>query len=178
MFDTIISLVLLIVAVILVLIIGTYNWLVSSYKKIERSKSLIDIYLKKRFDLIPNLVETVKAYSKHEKETLETVIKLRNDYINNRSVDDANKLTAYYNKCIALLEAYPDLKASEGYLNIQKELSKIESEIEASRRIYSTDITRYNTKVQSFPTNIFASLLGYTTMEPVSFEVEDVKIEF
>jgi LemA protein len=134
--------------------------------------------LKKRFDLIPNLVECVKSYSKHEKETLEMVTQLRNNYENNGSVEDANKLNAYYNKCIALIETYPDLKAGENYLNLQKELSKVESEIEASRRIYSSDITRYNTKVQSFPTNIFAGIFGYKSLEPLSFETTDIKIEF
>lgn len=164
--------------IVVIVIISIYNSLVTSYKKVERSKSLIDIYLKKRFDLIPNLVETVKAYSKHEKETLETVTKLRSNYNNGGSVEDADKLNAYYNKCIALIEAYPELKASEGYLNLQKELSKVESEIEASRRIYSNDITRYNTKVQTFPTNIFAGIFGYKTIEPLSFETKDIKIEF
>lgn len=165
-------------AVVVITIISIYNSLVTSYKKVERSRSLVDIYLKKRFDLIPNLVETVKAYSKHEKETLEMVTKLRTSFDNNGSVEDANKLNAYYNKCIALIEAYPELKASDGYLNLQKELSKVESEIEASRRIYSNDITRYNTKVQSFPTNIFATIFGYKSLEPLSFETGDVKIEF
>ncbi len=164
--------------VVVIVIISIYNSLVTSYKKVERSRSLVDIYLKKRFDLIPNLVECVKSYSKHEKETLEMVTQLRNNYENNGSVEDANKLNAYYNKCIALIEAYPDLKAGENYLNLQKELSKVESEIEASRRIYSSDITRYNTKVQTFPTNIFAGIFGYKSLEPLSFETTDIKIEF
>lgn len=164
--------------VVVIVIISIYNSLVTSYKKVERSRSLVDIYLKKRFDLIPNLVECVKSYSKHEKETLEMVTQLRNNYENNGSVEDANKLNAYYNKCIALIEAYPDLKAGENYLNLQKELSKVESEIEASRRIYSNDITRYNTKVQTFPTNIFAGIFGYKSLEPLSFETTDIKIEF
>ena len=164
--------------VVVIVIISIYNSLVTSYKKVERSRSLVDIYLKKRFDLIPNLVECVKSYSKHEKETLEMVTQLRNNYENNGSVEDANKLNAYYNKCIALIETYPDLKAGENYLNLQKELSKVESEIEASRRIYSSDITRYNTKVQTFPTNVFAGLFGYKSLEPLSFETTDIKIEF
>ena len=164
--------------VVVIVIVSIYNSLVTSYKKVERSRSLVDIYLKKRFDLIPNLVECVKSYSKHEKETLEMVTQLRNNYENNGSVEDANKLNAYYNKCIALIEAYPDLKAGENYLNLQKELSKVESEIEASRRIYSSDITRYNTKVQTFPTNIFAGIFGYKSLEPLSFETTDIKIEF
>ena len=112
--------------VVVIVIISIYNSLVTSYKKVERSRSLVDIYLKKRFDLIPNLVECVKSYSKHEKETLEMVTQLRNNYENNGSVEDANKLNAYYNKCIALIETYPDLKAGENYLNLQKELSKVE----------------------------------------------------
>ncbi len=170
--------IIIIVVVILLTIISIYNSLVNAYKKVERSRSLVDIYSKKRFDLIPNLVETVKAYSKHEQETLVAVTELRSNYDKSGSQDDANKLNAYYNKCIALIEQYPDLKASEGYLNLQKELSKVESEIEASRRIYSNDITRYNTKVQTFPTNIFASIFGYKSLEPLSFEYDDVKIEF
>ncbi|MGN1372290.1 MAG: LemA family protein [Candidatus Coprovivens sp.] len=163
--------------VILIFIVSIYNSIVGSYKKVERSRSLVDIYLKKRFDLIPNLVETVKAYSKHEEETLKAITILRSNYDNNSSSDDANKLNAYYKKCIALIEAYPELKASESYLNLQKELSKVESEIESSRRIYSTDITRYNTKIQTFPTNIFASIFGYKAIEPISFDTEEVKIE-
>ena len=162
--------------VILIFIVSMYNSIVESYKKVERSRSLVDIYLKKRFDLIPNL-ETVKAYSKHEEETLKAITIIRSNYDNNSSSDDANKLNAYYKKCIALIEAYPELKASESYLNLQKDLSKVESEIESSRRIYSTDITRYNTKIQSFPTNIFASIFGYKTIEPLSFDTEEVKIE-
>ena len=171
--------ILLIVVIVLVLfIVSTYNSLVSSYKKVERSRSLIDIYLKKRFDLIPNLVECVKAYSKHEKETLVEVTQLRSNFDKTGNGDDADKLNAYYNKCIALMEQYPDLKAGENYLSLQKELSKVESEIEASRRIYSNDIMRYNTKVQSFPTNIFANIFGYKYIEPLSFETKEVKIEF
>ena len=164
--------------VILIFIVSIYNSIVGSYKKVERSRSLVDIYLKKRFDLIPNLVETVKAYSKYEEDVLENITSLRNSYSNNANDEDAKELNKYYQKCIALVEAYPELKASESYLNLQKELSKVESEIESSRRIYSTDITRYNTKIQTFPTNIFASIFGYKTVEPLSFEVEDVKIRF
>ena len=164
--------------VILIFIVSIYNSIVGSYKKVERSRSLVDIYLKKRFDLIPNLVETVKAYSKYEEDVLENITSLRNSYSNNANDEDAKELNKYYQKCIALVEAYPELKASESYLNLQKELSKVESEIESSRRIYSTDITRYNTKIQTFPTNIFASIFGYKAVEPLSFEVEDVKIKF
>lgn len=171
--------ILLIVGVIvLIFIISTYNGLVNSYKKVERSKSLVDIFLKKRFDLIPNLVETVKAYSKYEEDVLEKITSLRNGYSKEANDEDAKELNKYYQNCVALIEAYPDLKASENYLNLQDALIEVEDEIQASRRIYSTDIMRYNTKIQTFPTNIFASIFGYKAVEPLSFEVEDVKVKF
>ena len=171
--------ILLIVGVIvLIFIISTYNGLVNSYKKVERSKSLVDIFLKKRFDLIPNLVETVKAYSKYEEDVLEKITSLRNGYSKEANDEDAKELNKYYQNCVALIEAYPDLKASENYLNLQDALIEVEDEIQASRRIYSTDIMRYNTKIQTFPTSIFASIFGYKAVEPLSFEVEDVKVKF
>ena len=171
--------ILLIVGVIvLIFIISTYNGLVNSYKKVERSKSLVDIFLKKRFDLIPNLVETVKAYSKYEEDVLEKITSLRNGYSKEANDEDAKELNKYYQNCVALIEAYPDLKASENYLNLHDALIEVEDEIQASRRIYSTDIMRYNTKIQTFPTNIFASIFGYKAVEPLSFEVEDVKVKF
>lgn len=169
---------LLVLLVFCIILISIYNSLVSSHKKVERSSSLIDIYLKKRFDLIPNLVECVKTYSKHEKETLQEIVKLRNSFEETGSYDDRTKLNAYYNKCISLVEQYPDLKASELYLNLQNELSKVESEIEAARRIYSTDVTKYNTKIQTFPTNLMAYLLDYEPIEPLSFDTKEIKIEF
>ena len=150
----------------------------NSYKKVERSKSLVDIFLKKRFDLIPNLVETVKAYSKYEEDVLEKITSLRNGYSKEANDEDAKELNKYYQNCVALIEAYPDLKASENYLNLQDALIEVEDEIQASRRIYSTDIMRYNTKIQTFPTNIFAAIFGYKAVEPLSFEVEDVKVKF
>ena len=170
---------LLIIGGILILtLIGIYNGLVTSYKKVQRSKSLVDIYLKKRFDLIPNLVECVKSYTKYEQETLMEITKLRQGYEANANEDDANKLNGHFQKLIAVAEAYPDLKASANYLQLQKELADVESEISAARRIFSVDITRYNTKVQTFPTNMFAKMFGYKEMEPLKFEVEDVKVQF
>lgn len=173
-----IHILLIVGAIVLIFIISTYNGLVNSYKKVERSKSLVDIFLKKRFDLIPNLVETVKAYSKYEEDVLEKITSLRNGYSKEANDEDAKELNKYYQNCVALIEAYPDLKASENYLNLQDALIEVEDEIQASRRIYSTDIMRYNTKIQTFPTNIFASIFGYKAVEPLSFEVEDVKVKF
>ncbi len=169
---------LIVLLIFIVIFILIYNSLVRSYKKVERASSLVDIYLKKRFDLIPNLVECVKAYSRHEKETLEEIVKLRNSFEETGSADDRDKLNSYYNKCISLVEKYPDLKASELYLNLQNELSKVESEIEAARRIYSTDINKYNTKIQTFPTNLMAYLFDYKPIEPLRFDTKEIKIEF
>ena len=170
---------LIIIGIILLCsIIGTFNGLVTSYKNIERSRSLVDVYLKKRFDLIPNLVECVKGYSKHEKETLAEITKLRTSFAQEANQADADKLNNHYEKLIALAEAYPEIKAGENYLQLQKELSDVESEISASRRIYSNAITTYNNKVQTFPTNIFAKIFGYKSVEPIKFDVEDVQVKF
>lgn len=168
----------IIIIILICSLIGMYNGLVNSYKKVERSRSLVDIYLKKRFDLIPNLVECVKGYTKYEQETLTEIAKLRQGYANNANEEDANKLNAHYQKLVAVAEAYPDIKAGANYLQLQKELADVESEISAARRIFSVDITKFNTKIQTFPTNIFASMLGYKEVEPLKFEVEDVKVQF
>ena len=178
MMSPIFMILLIVIIVLIVFVISTYNSLVSSFKNVERSRSLVDVYLKKRFDLIPNLVECVKGYSKHEKETLTEITKLRKSFEVNANEDDAKKLNKHYEKLIALVEAYPEIKAGENYLQLQKELSDVESEISASRRIYSNSITKYNTKVETFPTSLFASIFGYKTLEPIRFDVEDVNIKF
>lgn len=159
-------------------IVNTYNGLVKSYKQIEQSKSLVDVYLKKRFDLIPNLVECVKGYMKHEKDVIMEVTKLRTSFDEEANQRDAKKLNDHYNKLIALIEKYPEIKSGENFLHLQKEIADVESEISAARRIYSTSITLYNNKVQFFPSNIFAKLFGYKIVDPIKFNVENVKIEF
>ena len=168
----------ILVVILIVSVISTYNGLIKSYKHIEQSKSLIDVYLKKRFDLIPNLVECVKGYMNHEKEVIMEVTKLRMSYAEGGNKEDADKLNNHYSNMIALAEAYPEIKASENFLHLQKEIANVESEISAARRIYSTSITTYNNKVQTFPSNIFAKFFGYETVEPVKFDVEDVNIKF
>lgn len=179
MFDLYILVVIGIILIVLIIsIISTYNNLVKSYKDVEKSKSLVDVYLKKRFDLIPNLVECVKEYAKYEKELLSEITNLRNSFSNNANENDANKLNEHYQKLIALIESYPEIKAGENFLKLQNELSDVEDEISASRRIYSSAITKYNTKIQVFPTNLFAKIFGYKNVEPLKFEVEDVKIKF
>lgn len=168
----------IIIIVVVVSIVSTYNGLVKSYKHIEQSKSLVDVYLKKRFDLIPNLVECVKGYMEHEKEVIMEVTKLRMSYAEGANQADAEKLNNHYSNIMALVEAYPEIKASENFLQLQKEIADVESEISAARRIYSTSITTYNNKVQTFPSNIFASIFGYKTVEPIKFDVEDIKVQF
>ena len=170
---------LIIIAVIVVVsIVSTYNGLVKSYKQIQQSKSLVDVYLKKRFDLIPNLMECVKGYMKHEKEVIMEVTKLRMSYAEGANQADAEKLNGHYTNMMALVEAYPEIKAGENFLHLQKELADVESEISAARRIYSSSITTYNNKVQTFPSNIFASIFGYKTVEPIKFDVDDVQVKF
>ena len=165
-----------IIVVILLIILGTYNSLVRLRNKVRQSKSVIDVYLKQRFDLIPNLVECVKGYSKYEKEVLENIVALRNQYNqksseNNANLKEASDLNNSLNKLIAISESYPELKANEQYLNLQKNLTKMESQLQAARRIYNNDVTIYNTKIDSVPSNIIANLYGFKKEE--LFEIQE-----
>ena len=169
-----------IVVIMLVIILGMYNNLVRLRNKVKQSEAAIDVYLNQRFDLIPNLVECVKAYSKHETEVLENIVKLRNEYNENNKGQDvdlqqASTLNNSMNKLIAIAESYPDLKASEQYLNLQKNLIKMESQLQAARRIYNNDVTTYNTKIDSVPNNIIAALYGFKKAE--LFQIEEYKRE-
>lgn len=170
------------IIVILIYIISTYNGLVALKKKVEQSKSGVDVYLKQRFDLIPNVVETVKGYAKYEEDVLEKIIKIRNEYSNN-SQDNMKvnaTLNEEYNKLIAVVESYPELKANEPFLSLQKQLSKIESQLQAARRIYNLDVTEYNTKVQSFPSNVIATIFKFKEIalfEIDALEKENINIE-
>ena len=167
-----------IIAVIIIWFIYTWNKFIYLKRRIDRSKSLIDVYLKNRFDLIPNLVECCKGYSNYEKNTLTEITKLRNSYELDNDEKSGEKLNEHYKKLIALVEYYPELKASENFLNLQKNLEKVESEIAASRRIYVNDITRYNTLTKSIPSNIVAALFGYKELPYPVLETEEVNIKF
>ena len=145
----------------------------------------MDVYLKKRWDLIPNIVETVKGYAKHEKETLEKVISLRNSAYENMSDEEKIKaneqLTSGINKIMALAEAYPDLKANENFKDLSNQLTKVEEDIANSRKYYNGVVRIYNDKVKMFPSNIFAGLFGYKAkkmFETDSAERENIKVEF
>lgn len=165
----------LILLVILIMIISTYNKLVRLSKKVSQSAGTIDVYLKQRFDLIPNLVETVKGYAKYEEEVLEKIVKLRQEYADN-SNDNMNvnaTLNDKYNKLIAIVESYPELKANESFLNLQKQLSKTESQLQAARRIYNSEVTEYNTKVLTFPSNVIAGIFGFKEIALFEIKTEE-----
>ena len=154
-----------------------FNSIIYLKNRAKRSYSVIDVFLKKRFDLIPNLVETVKGYTKYEGETLENLVKLRNNF-EDGDYKAGEKLNDTYNKLIALTENYPKLKASENFLQLQKELTKVENEIQAARRLYINDVTNYNTKIEKFPHMIFALFIGARPMKLLSFATEEVKVKF
>lgn len=167
----------IVVGIIIVIVFSMYNTLVKMRNKVKQAESGIDVYLNQRFDLIPNLVECVKGYSKHEKDIFENVVKLRTEYMNNKKIDlkQAEKLNNNMNKIIAVAENYPELKASEQYLNLQKNLSKIESQLQAARRIYNNEVTKYNTKIATVPSNIIAGIFGFK--EVSLFTIEEYKKE-
>ena len=168
--------VLIVIAVIIALyLISTYNSLVSLKNKVEDQASQIDVELKRRFDLIPNLVETVKGYAKHEQETLENVIKARNNYATADSLGEQLKvdgeLTSAISKLFALTESYPDLKANTNFMNLQNELSEIEQKIVYARQFYNDSVLKLNNKVEMFPSNIVAKLFKFNKKE--FFEVAE-----
>lgn len=157
------SVVLIILGVIIAWLVSTYNKIVSLNQRVKQSQSGIDVYLKQRFDLIPNLVETVKGYTKHEKEIMENISKLRSDYErrNEQDIAESQNLNDRYTRILAVVEAYPELKSNEAFLKLQKSLSKIESQLQAARRIYNSEVTEYNTKIFKFPSNLVAKLFGF-----------------
>lgn len=178
--------ILIIVVVLLVLyVISVYNSLVNLKNKVEDQASQIDVELKRRFDLVPNLVETVKGYTKHEKETLENVVKARNSYVSADNLGDQLKadgeLTNAISKLFALTESYPDLKANENFMNLQNELSAIEEKIVYARQFYNDSVLMLNNKVEMFPSNFVAKMFNFTKkefFEASSAERENVKVKF
>lgn len=166
----------IIVVIILVYILAKYNQLVKQKNIVKQSQASIDVYLNQRFDLIPNLVECVKSYTKHEKETLENIAKMRKEYVNgDKSIKKAEEIGSKMNKIIAIAEQYPELKASEQYTNLQDSLRKTENQLQAARRSYNIDATNYNTTISTIPTNLVAKMFGFREVE--LFQIEDYKKE-
>lgn len=164
-----------IVVILLLLVFSTYNSLVKLNNRVEEAFSTMDVYLKKRWDLIPNIVETVKGYVKHEQETLEEVINLRNNSYDKMNADDKiavnNKMSQEISKLMAIVESYPDLKASENFKDLSNQLTKVEEDIANARKYYNGTVRNFNDKVQMFPSNIIAKILGYKTKN--MFEVSE-----
>lgn len=171
----------MLVALILILItliayiIATYNIFIKLKKQINNSYSVIDVYLKKRFDLIPNLVEVTKEYANYEKDILVKITEYRTEYNQKKDKNSIYKLNREYDNLMLIVENYPDLKASEQFAKLQKNLIKVESELQAARRIYNNDITKYNTKLSVFPSNIIGKIFNFKEGE--LFELTDRKNE-
>ena len=176
-----IGLIILIVAVILIVmyVISVYNSLVSLRNKVKDQWAQIDVYLKRRFDLIPNLVETVKGYAKHEKQTFEDVVKARNSFQTadtpEKEMQAANELTSAVTKLFALAESYPELKANDNFLNLQNELKETEDKISYARQFYNDVVMNYNNKIEMFPSNIIASMFKFK--EEAFFEASETERE-
>ena len=173
-----------IIALIIIYAFTLYNSFVKLNNKVKEAFSTMDVYLKKRWDLIPNIVETVKGYAKHEKDTLKEVVELRNSAYDKMSDDKKIKtneqLSSGISKIMALAEAYPDLKANENFKDLSDQLTKVEDDIANSRKYYNGVVRIYNNKVEMFPSNIFAGLFGYKSkvmFEASANERENVKVE-
>jgi len=180
------GLILVIILVVIALIVaGMYNGLVRLKNRVDEAWSDIDVQLKRRHDLIPNLIATVKGYAAHEKEVFEKVTEARANAISAGSTEDKvqaeNMLSGALKSLFAVAEAYPDLKANQNFLELQRELTDTEDKIMASRRFYNGNVRDFNTKLQVFPTNLIASSLGFTArefFEAAEGEKENVKVEF
>ena len=174
-----------VLVVIAIFFVSTYNGLVVARNKVRDQFSQIDVQLKKRFDLIPNLVETVKGYAKHESETLEKVIEARNGYANAKT--DAEKMAASKEmsqgvmQIFALAENYPELKANSNFLELQGQLKEVEDKISYARQFYNDSVLMYNNKTEMFPSNLVASMFGFkkeSFFEADEKERENVEVKF
>ena len=175
-----------IVVIILIWYIVAYNNFIKMKNSIEEAFATIDVYLKKRFDLIPNLVETVKGYATHEKSTLEQVTAARTSVANSTTtqerLDNENILTGTLRSLFAVAEAYPDLKANTNFLDLQNQLNMIETDIANARKYYNANVRMFNTKLETFPTRLIAKKFGFTKQPmyevPNEAERENVKVQF
>ena len=177
--DTTLIVILAAIALTLVWLVLNYNRLVRLRNRIEAAWSQIDVQLKRRYDLIPNLVETVKGYAGHERETLEAVIAARQKGLEAGSLADQglaeNMITQALGKLFALQEAYPNLKADKSFLSLQEELTGTESRIAYARQFYNEQVLKYDNSIESFPTNVIAGMFNFEA-KPY-FEMEDIARE-
>ena len=176
----------IILVVLVVFVISLYNNLVTLRMKVDNAWSQIDVQLQRRFDLIPNFIETVKGYMTHESETFEKITKLRTSWANTTSVKDkANldgELSSALKTIMAVSENYPDLKANQNFMQLSEELRNTENKISFSRQFYNDTTTLYNTKLQVFPSNIIAGMFNFTPRELFKAESDEarknVKVDF
>lgn len=174
------AVVVLLVVIVAIWWISTRNAFVRLKNKVEEAWATIDVYLKKRFDLIPNLVETVKGYAKHESETLQNVVAARNIAMGAKTPDEkmvaANNLSSSLRTFFtAVAESYPDLKANSNFLDLQSQLKTIEGELESSRRYYNGVVKAFNTKLEVFPSNLVANGMGEEYKKRPYFELDSVE---
>ncbi len=178
--------ILAIVVVIAIVLIVIYNQLVTLRQRVQNAWSQIDVQLQRRFDLIPNLVETVKGYMTHEQETLTKVTDLRSSWANAKTVEEkANlegELTNTLKTIMAVAENYPNLKADQSFNKLQTELSDTENKISYSRQFYNDTVTMYNTKLETFPSNLVAGMFGFKASTLFNVDNDEakkaVKVEF
>ena len=178
--------ILAIVAIIIIAIISIYNGLVQARMKVDNAWSQIDVQLQRRFDLIPNFVETVKGYMTHEKETFEKIAALRTSWANASSVSEKaeldGQLSSTLKTIMAVSESYPELKANQNFSELSEELRNTENKISFSRQFYNDTVTMYNTKIQVFPSNIIAGMFNFTARDLFKTESDEarknVKVDF
>jgi len=164
-----------VVAVIVVWVIATYNGFIKGKNRVEEAFSTMDVMMKKRYDLIPNIVEAVKGYAKHESQTLEAVVEARNKAVGSKSLEERVDAEIGFSEAIgrlfALSEAYPNLKADAQFLDLQSQLKNTEGEIANSRKYYNAVVKLFNIKVESIPSNIIAGIFGFKKRS--LFEIND-----
>lgn len=165
----------IILIVLAIFIILEYNICVRLRNKVKQAESSIDVYLNQRFDLIPNLVECVKGYKIYEERLLTKLVEKRNIYKDNPNLKEATDLNSEMLSLVGVAEGYPSIKANEQFLKLQEALTRMESQLQAARRIYNGDVTVYNTKITTFPTNIIAKIFNFR--EEDLFEIEEYKKE-
>ncbi|MEG2322005.1 MAG: LemA family protein [Bacilli bacterium] len=176
--------IIVIIILLLIYILLTHNAFIKLNNNVNEAFATMDVYLKKRWELIPNIVASVKGYAKHEKDTLNNIVQLRNSQYDNLSIKDKIKtneqLTTGISKLMMLSENYPELKANENFLDLSTKLTKIEDDIANSRKYYNAVVKNLNNKVEMFPSNIIAKIFGYKTakmFEAIAVEKENVKVE-
>ena len=175
-----------IIAIIIIAVISMYNGLVQAKIKVDNAWSQIDVQLQRRFDLIPNFVETVKGYAAHESETFEKITSLRTSWANANTVaekaDLDNQLSGALKTIMAVSENYPDLKANQNFSELSEELRNTENKISFSRQFYNDTVTMYNQKLQIFPSNIIANMFNFTPRELFTVDNaearKNVKVDF